>query len=67
MHFNILKIYQGHNSKRYEPLAPILVYTIHPVIVYVYTNFQLSSFHSSWENCYENFQEWQNLETYQGT
>ena len=57
----------GHNSKSYGSLAPILVYRIHPVIVHVYTNFQLSSFHSSWEICYENFQEWQNLKTYQGT
>ena len=58
---------KGHNSNSYGPLAPIPVYTIHPVIVHVYTNFQLSSFHSSWEICYENFQEWQNLKTYQGT
>ena len=49
------------------PLAPIPIYTIHPVIVHIYTNFQISSFHSSWEICYENFQEWQNLKTYEGT
>ena len=58
---------KGHNSKSYGPLAPIPVYTIHQVIVHVYTSFQLSSFHSSWEICYENFQEWQNLKTYHGT
>ena len=34
---------------------------IHPVIVHVDMSFRLSSFHSSWEICYENFQEWQNL------
>ena len=28
---------------------------IHPVIVHVYTNFQLSSLLSSWEICYEKF------------
>ena len=33
---------KGHNSKCYGPLAPLLVYTIHPVIAHVYTNFQLS-------------------------
>ena len=43
------------NSKNYESLVPIPVNTIHPVIVNVYTNFQLSSFHSSWEICYEIF------------
>ena len=58
---------KGHNSKSYEPLTPILGNTIHPVIFHVYTNFQLSSFHSSWEICYKNFQEWQNLKTYEGT
>ena len=67
MHFNFFKTYKGHNSKSYELLAPIRVYLIHPAIVHVYTNFQLSSYHSSWEICYENFQEWQNLKTYQGT
>ena len=56
-----------HNSKSYGSLPPIPVYMIHPVIVHVYTNFQLSSFHSSCEICYEIFQEWQNLKTYQGT
>ena len=58
---------KGRNSKSYKPLAPIPVYTIHPVIVHVYTTFQLSHFHSSWEICYESFQEWQKLKTYQGT
>ena len=67
MHLNVLKPTKGHNSKSYKLLAPIPVYTIHPVIVHVYTNFQLSSFHSSWEICYENFQEWQNLKTHEGT
>ena len=57
---------KGHNSKSYGPLSPTPVYTIHPVIVPVYTNFKLSSFHSSWEICYKNFQEWQNLKTYEG-
>ena len=33
---------KGHNSNSYGPITPILVYTIHPVIVHVYTNFQLS-------------------------
>ena len=67
MYFIFLKTYQGTNSKSYGPLAPIRVYTIQQVIVYVHTNFQLSSFHSSWEIWYEKFQEWQNLNTYQGT
>ena len=58
---------KGHNFKSYGPLVLIPVYTIHPVIVHVYTNFKLSSFDSSREICYENFQEWQNLNTYQGT
>ena len=58
---------KGYNSKSYRPLAPIPVNTIQPVIVYVYTNFQLPSFHSSWQIWYENFQEWQNLKTYEGT
>ena len=39
MDFKFLKTYQGHNSKSYGPFAPIPVYTIHPVIVHVYTNF----------------------------
>ena len=38
---------KGHNSKSYGALVLIPVYTIHPVIVHVYTKFQLSSFHSS--------------------
>ena len=58
---------KGHYFKSYGPLAPILVYTMHPVIVHVDTSFQLSSFHSSWEICYKNFQEWQNLKAYEGT
>ena len=58
---------KGHNSKSYEPFAPIQVYSIQQVIVYIYTNFQLSSFHISWEIWYKHFQEWQNLNTYQGT
>ena len=33
MHFKFLKRTKEHNSKRYGPLAPILVYTIQPVIV----------------------------------
>ena len=57
---------KGHNSKSYRPLAPIPVNTVHPVIVHVYTNFQLSSFHSSWEICYKSFQKMQNLKTYEG-
>ena len=57
---------KGHNSKSYKPLAPIPINTIHPVIVHVDTSFQLSSFHSSLEICYENFQERQNLKTYKG-
>ena len=43
----LLKPTKGHNYKSYRPLAPIQVHTIHPVIVQVYTNFKLSSFHSS--------------------
>ena len=58
---------KGHNSKSYGPLAHIPVYTIHPDIVHVDKSFQLSSFHSSLEIYYENFQEWQNLKTYEGT
>ena len=38
---------KGPKSNSYAPLAPIPVYMIHPVIVHVYTNFQLSSFDSS--------------------
>ena len=67
MHFNVWKPTKGHNSKTYGSLVPIAVHTIHPVIAHVYTNFQLSSFYSSREICYENFQEWQNLKTYEGT
>ena len=48
-------------------MAPILVYTMHPNTVHVDKSFQLYSFHSSLEICYENFQEWQNLKTYDGT
>ena len=58
---------KGHNSKSYGPFAPIPVYMIHPVIVHVYTNFQLSSFLRFWEIRYKKFQEYQNLKTYQGT
>ena len=64
MHFIFWKPTKWLNSKSYGPLATILVYTIQPVIVHVDMNFQLSSFHSSWEICYENFQEWQNLKIY---
>ena len=60
MHFNFLKTY-------HVPLAPIPIYTIHPDIVHVYKSFRLSSFHSSLEICYENFQETQILKTYEGT
>ena len=56
----ILKPTKGHNSNSYGRLASILVHMKHTVIVDVYTRFQLSSFHSSLEICYENFQEWQN-------
>ena len=60
------KTYQDIIPKSYGPFAPIPVYTIHPVIVYVYTNFRLSSFLRFstfsllrfWEICYEYFQEW---------
>ena len=61
MQFIFWKPTKGHNSKSYGPLATFPLYTIHPVIVHVDTSFQLSSFHSSLEICYENFQEWQNL------
>ena len=63
MHLNFWKPTKVHEPKSYGPLAPIPVYTIHRAIVHVYTNFQLSSFHSFWEICYENVQEWHNLKT----
>ena len=44
-------------TESYGPLVPIPINTIHPAIVHVYTNFQLSSFHGSWKICYENFQD----------
>ena len=43
----VIENLQRDITPSYGPLAPIPVYTIHPVIVHVYTNFQLSSFHSS--------------------
>ena len=63
----LLKTFNRHYSKSYRPMAPIQLYTIHPVIVPLNTNFQLSSFHSSWEICYKKIQKWQNLKTYKGT
>ena len=48
MHFIFFwKPTKGHNSKSYGLLAPFLIYTIHPVIVHVYMDFQLSICHSS--------------------
>ena len=35
MHFIFWKPTKEYNSKSYEPLAPIPVYMIHPVIVHV--------------------------------
>ena len=55
------------NSQELWTLGPYPVYAIHPVIVHTDISFQLSSFHSSLEIGYKNFQEWQNLKSYQGT
>ena len=53
---------KGHNSKSYIPLAFWYTWYIQSLSMFTQT-----SFHSSWEICNENFQEWQNLKIYEGT
>ena len=56
--FNVWKLERKKNEEIkgwISSSSQILVYTIHPPIVQVYTKFQPSRPHSSWEKCDEKF------------